>query len=411
MNSLFQRRILLGVCGGVAAYKAAELVRLLRGAGAQVRVVMTTAATRFVGPMTFQALSGEPVHTDLLDAEAEAGMGHIELARWADAVVVAPATANTLARLAHGQADDLLATLCLATRAPLWVAPAMNQAMWANPATRANCATLVARGINVIGPASGEQACGEVGPGRMVEPAAIVQTLAAALESGLLAGRRVLITAGPTREAIDPVRYLTNRSSGKMGYALARAARRAGAGVVLVSGPVALPAPEGVTLIRVESAAEMHAAALEQASQSDIFIAAAAVADYRPAAVAEQKIKKQAAGLALELVRNPDILAEVSGLPQRPYCVGFAAETEAVAEHARKKRLAKGLDLIAANRVGPGVGFEVDDNALTLFWEGGSKALPEASKQRLAEQLIEHIAEHFSQPSQGASGPDAQGTA
>lgn len=415
MNTLNQRRILVGISGGIAAYKGAEIVRLLKRAGAEVRVVMTRGATEFVTPLTLQALSGHPVRVELFDAAAEAGMDHIELARWADAVLIAPASANTLARLASGQADDLLSTLCLATRAPLWVAPAMNQAMWAHPATRENIARLVARGVRLIGPAAGEQACGETGLGRLEAPEAIVAALAGGFEGGALAGLQVLVTAGPTREAIDPVRYLTNRSSGKMGYAVARAAAEAGAQVTLVSGPVALAAPERVTCVRVETAEEMLAAVLVAAATCDLFIAAAAVADYRPAAVAGQKLKKSTDTLNLELVRNPDILAQVSALPARPFCVGFAAETEALARHAQKKRMAKGLDMIAANRVGPDEGFEVDDNALTLFWEGGQLELPRMNKQRLADQLIQQIADRYrarrGDLNKGQTDTDAQGTA
>ncbi|MFN2338023.1 MAG: bifunctional phosphopantothenoylcysteine decarboxylase/phosphopantothenate--cysteine ligase CoaBC [Gammaproteobacteria bacterium] len=394
MNCLTSKRILLGITGGVAAYKAAELVRRLRERGAEVRVVMTEAAQAFITPLTLQALSGQRVHTDLLDADAEAAMGHIELARWADAVLVAPATADFLARLAQGRADDLLATLCLATRVPLAVAPAMNQAMWTNPATRDNLALLARRGVQVWGPAEGAQACGETGPGRLLEPELLLERLDGLFAGGALAGKRVLITAGPTREAIDPVRFLSNRSSGKMGYALAAAAVEAGAEVILVSGPVALDCPPGVTLLRAEDALTMYALVQERAPLADIFIATAAVADYRPRQVVTAKIKKDAATtLTLELERNPDILAAVAALPGAPFCVGFAAETDDLAAHARKKRLAKGLDLVAANWVGaPGQGFDSDDNALELFWEGGQESLPEAPKTRLARELIGIIA-------------------
>jgi phosphopantothenoylcysteine decarboxylase / phosphopantothenate---cysteine ligase len=393
MNCLTSKRILLGITGGVAAYKAAELVRRLRERGAEVRVVMTQAAQSFITPLTLQALSGQRVHTDLLDPEAEAAMGHIELARWADAVLVAPATADFLARLAQGRADDLLATLCLATRAPLAVAPAMNQAMWTHPATRDNLALLARRGVQVWGPAEGAQACGETGPGRLLEPEALLDRLNGLFADGALAGRRVLITAGPTREAIDPVRFLSNRSSGKMGYALAAAAVEAGALVTLVSGPVALDCPPGVTRVWAEDALSMHTLVQERAGQADIFIATAAVADYRPRQVATAKLKKDAATLNLELERNPDILAAVAAMPNAPFCMGFAAETDNLAAHARKKRLAKGLDLVAANWVGaPGQGFDSDDNALELFWEGGQESLPEAPKTRLARELIGIIA-------------------
>lgn len=393
---LTNKRILLGVTGGIAAYKSADLVRRLRDAGAEVRVAMTPAATRFVTQLTFQALSGNPVHLELLDPEAEAGMGHIELARWADAVLVAPATADFMARLAHGLAGDLLSTLCLATDAPLALAPAMNRLMWANAATQDNRAILERRGVRLFGPAEGGQACGETGPGRMLEPLELVGHIAGLFAPGSLSGLRVLITAGPTREAIDPVRFVSNRSSGKMGYAVAEAAAEAGAHVVLVSGPVALPAPPWVECVRVESAEQMHQAVMARAGGCDIFIGAAAVADYRPRVCADQKIKKHDPVLGLELERTPDILAAVAALPGRPFTVGFAAETEKLEEHAQAKRVRKSLDLIAANRVGLlGSGFESDDNALRLFWEGGGQDLPLAPKARLARQLISIIAERY----------------
>ena len=407
MNRLTSKRILLGITGGIAAYKAAELVRGLRARGGTVRVVMTRGAQAFITPLTLQALSGQRVHTDLLDPEAEAAMGHIELARWADAVLVAPASADFLARLAQGRADDLLATLCLATSAPLAVAPAMNQAMWANAATRDNLALLRQRGIRVWGPAEGEQACGETGPGRLLEPAALLDALDGLFASGALAGTRVLLTAGPTREALDPVRFLTNRSSGKMGYALAAAAVEAGAAVTLVSGPVALDCPPGVTRLWAEDARTMLALVMEQVPAADIFIATAAVADYRPRQVATAKIKKEAASLTLELERNPDILAAVAARPGAPFCVGFAAETDDLAAHARRKRLAKGLDLVAANWVGaPGQGFDSDDNALELFWEGGQASLSKAPKTRLARQLIEVIARRYREKHSQGTGQD-----
>ena len=395
MSTLQDRHIVLGVTGGIAAYKSAELVRRLRDAGAQVRVAMTAAAQAFVTPLTFQALSGNRVHTTLLDTEAEAAMGHIELARWADAVLVAPASADFLARLAHGLADDLLATLCLATAAPIVVAPAMNRQMWAAPATAENVATLRRRGVRLLGPAEGGQACGETGPGRMVEPVDLVRGLSALFMPPLLAGQRVVVTAGPTREPLDPVRFLTNRSSGKMGYAVAEAAAAAGAEVTLVSGPVALAPPAGVCTVRVESAAEMLAAVLEVVPGADLFIATAAVADYRPAEAAGQKIKKSAERLELRLERNPDILATVAALAERPFCVGFAAETDNVVAYARGKLQAKGLDLVAANQVGGGLGFDRDENALTLIWADGERVLPEAPKVALARSLIEVIAERM----------------
>jgi phosphopantothenoylcysteine decarboxylase/phosphopantothenate--cysteine ligase len=392
MKSLTNKRILLGVTGGIAAYKAADLVRRLKQAGADVRVAMTDAAQGFVTPLTFQALSGHPVHTDLMDPAAEAAMGHIELARWADAVVVAPCTADFMATLARGEARDLLSTLCLATRAPLAIAPAMNAQMWAHTATQANLDTLRERGVKVFGPAAGEMACGEIGEGRMLEPADLVVATGGLFDTGQLAGRKVVITAGPTREPIDPVRFITNRSSGRMGYALAEAAAEAGAEVLLVSGPVALSAPERVTRLSVETAGEMHSAVMAHLADADIFIGTAAVADYRVAEVAEHKIKKQAEQLELRLVRNPDILADVAALEPRPFVVGFAAETENLVEHAREKLKRKRLDMIAANRVGAGQGFDAEDNALEVLWPDGQASLPRASKSQLARELVELIA-------------------
>jgi phosphopantothenoylcysteine decarboxylase/phosphopantothenate--cysteine ligase len=397
MGSLAGKQVLLGVTGGIAAYKAPDLVRRLREQGAEVRVVMTPAAARFVTPLTFQAVSGNPVRDSLWDEAAEAAMGHIELARWADLVLVAPATADFLARLAAGMADDLLATLCLATAAPLWAAPAMNRQMWANPATQDNIARLNGRGVRVLGPAEGAQACGETGAGRMLEPAGIVAALQGApvAADGALAGRKVMVTAGPTREALDPVRYLTNRSSGKMGYAVARAALEAGAEVVLVSGPVDLPPPPGARVIRVETAAQMRAAVQGELAGTDVFIAAAAVADYRPAQVAASKIKKQADEMQLGLLRNPDILAEVAAAEPRPFVVGFAAETNDVEANARKKLEGKRLDMIAANRVGADCGFDREDNALRVLWPGGGEDLGSGAKAGLARRLVELIAERM----------------
>jgi phosphopantothenoylcysteine decarboxylase/phosphopantothenate--cysteine ligase len=397
MGSLAGKQVLLGVTGGIAAYKAPDLVRRLREQGAEVRVVMTPAAARFVTPLTFQAVSGNPVRDSLWDEAAEAAMGHIELARWADLVLVAPATADFLARLAAGLADDLLATLCLATAAPLWAAPAMNRQMWANPATQDNIARLQARGLRLLGPAEGAQACGETGAGRMLEPAGIVAALQGAplAADGALAGRKVMVTAGPTREALDPVRYLTNRSSGKMGYAVARAALEAGAEVVLVSGPVDLPPPPGARVIRVETAAQMRAAVQGELAGTDVFIAAAAVADYRPAQVAASKIKKQADEMQLGLLRNPDILAEVAAAEPRPFVVGFAAETNDVEANARKKLEGKRLDMIAANRVGADCGFDREDNALRVLWPGGGEDLGSGAKAGLARRLVELIAERM----------------
>ncbi|GAB6066816.1 bifunctional phosphopantothenoylcysteine decarboxylase/phosphopantothenate--cysteine ligase CoaBC [Methylothermus subterraneus] len=388
-------RILLGVTGGIAAYKAAELVRRLRAMGAEVQVVMTKAATRFVTPWTLQALSGRPVRTRLWDQTAEAAMGHIELARWAERVVIAPASADFLAKLRAGLADDLLSTLCLATEAPIAVAPAMNRRMWRHPATQENLAVLKKRGVQVWGPATGAQACGETGPGRMLEAAELCERIRAWLRPGPLNGKRVLITAGPTREAIDPVRFLSNRSSGKMGYALAQAAAEAGAQVVLVSGPTALAPPPVAELVRVESAKEMYEAVMARVENTAIFIAAAAVADYTPAVVQPHKIKKETEWLHLELVKTQDILAEVARRPKRPFTVGFAAETERLEEHARAKLERKGLDMIAANKVGKGVGFEVDENCLWVLWPGGARRLPLASKLTLARQLVALIAERY----------------
>ena len=393
MLELSNKRVLLGVTGGIAAYKSADLIRRLREAGAEVRVVMTAGATRFITPLTLQALSGGPVRTALFDPEAEAAMGHIELARWADAVLIAPASANSLARLARGLADDLLSTLCLATRAPLLVAPAMNQVMWENPATQDNLALLRGRGVRICGPGSGGQACGETGPGRMLEPPELVAEVGSVFATGTLTGLNLLITAGPTREALDPVRFISNRSSGKMGYAIAAAAMEAGARVVLISGPVALPPPARVEHIPVETAAEMYAAVMARVASCDVFIGAAAVADYRPQTVAPHKLKKQTPALHIDLQRTPDILAAVAATRPAPFTLGFAAETERLAEHARSKRMAKSLDMIAANLVNiPGQGFDADDNALTLYWEGGECELPRQSKQQLARELIGRIA-------------------
>ncbi len=395
MDALANRNVLLGITGGIAAYKAAELARQLVTAGATVRVAMTPAAQTFITPLTLQALSGNPVHTDLLDPAAEAAMGHIELARWADVVLVAPATADFIARFANGHANDLLSTLCLATRAPVALAPAMNSQMWLHPATRANCEQLAARGVTLLGPGSGDLACGETGPGRMLDPAELLEALPDLLGGGPLRGVRVLVTAGPTREAVDPVRYLGNRSSGKMGFAVAAAAARAGARVTLVAGPVTLPTPAGVHRIDVESAAQMRGAVFDALDGCDIFIATAAVADYRPACPADAKIKKEAAVLTVELERTADILAEVAVRDPGPFTVGFAAETDNVADYARAKLAAKRLDMIAANRVGDGLAFGTDDNELELFWPDGGAHLARAPKHELAQQLIERIAERY----------------
>ena len=412
--------IILGVAGGIAAYKSPEIVRRLKDAGHEVRVVMTAGAEAFVTPLTFQAVSGEPVHRDLLDETAEAAMGHIELARWADVVLAAPATANLMARLAHGFADDLLTALCLATPAPVFLAPAMNQQMWRATATRANLEVLVERGVRFIGPDAGWQACGDVGPGRMSEPADIVSELLAEgrpasadpspgsspaggasgtpdADPAPLAGVRVLVTAGPTREAIDPVRFISNHSSGKMGFAVAAAARGLGAEVDIVSGPVSLEPPPGVGVAAVGSAAEMHREVLSRAPGCDIFIATAAVADYTPATPAPGKLKKKAAPLRLDLRPTPDILAEVAALDDPPFTVGFAAETEDLERHARSKLERKRLDLIAGNRVGGAdLGFDSDRNALLVLWPDGGRAdLPAGSKTLLARQLLAIVTERF----------------
>ncbi len=395
MGHLSNRHFIIGLSGGIAAYKGAELVRLLKKQGAKVRVIMTRGAQEFITPLTLQALSGEPVHTELLDASAEAGMGHIELARWADAVLIAPATADLIARLASGRADDLLTTVALATPAPLFVAPAMNQQMWRNPATCHNIEQLQALGVTVLGPAQGEQACGDVGAGRLLEPETLLAALQQRFSSGALAGQRVVITAGPTREAIDPVRYLSNHSSGKMGFAIARAAHAAGAETVLISGPVNLDTPEGVERINVSSAIDMLVATeTALTTKTDLFIASAAVADYRAVNTAMQKMKKSTESLQLELVRNPDIVATVAASVNRPkYVVGFAAETQNLAQYAEGKRRNKGLDMICANDVARSdIGFNSDQNALLLYEASGVTELARASKLVIAEQLISIIA-------------------
>ncbi|MDE0510372.1 MAG: bifunctional phosphopantothenoylcysteine decarboxylase/phosphopantothenate--cysteine ligase CoaBC [Gammaproteobacteria bacterium] len=395
MQSLADKRILLGITGGIAAYKSAELVRRLRDHGAEIRVVMTPAAAEFITPLTLQALSGNPVHTDLLDHAAEAAMGHIELARWADAVVIAPATANFIARLSNGLADDLLSTLCLATAAPLLVAPAMNRQMWQNPATQENIARLQARGVTLLGPASGAQACRETGPGRLIDPEELVQAIVSAGRTNRLAGVSVLVSAGPTREFIDPVRYISNRSSGRMGYAMAKAAEEAGARVTLVSGPVSLTPPARVRVIDVTSSGQMHSEILDAAATCDIFISSAAVADYRTREAAPTKMKKKDSDPVLRLEKTPDILAEVAALPNAPFTVGFAAETENLHDNAKQKLKSKNLDMIAANRVGDGLGFDVEENALEVFWPGGTQSLGTAPKENLARQLIEIIVTRY----------------
>ena len=411
MSAITSMKVLLGVTGGIAAYKSAELVRRLREQGAEVQVVMTEGAQHFVGVATFQALSGRPVRTDLWDASAEAAMGHIELARWADRVVIAPASADFLARLTHGMANDLLTTLCLATDAPIAVAPAMNRLMWANAATQANVATLRSRGVAILGPAEGEQACGETGAGRMVEPADILAALLPRepLKGGALTGRKVLVTAGPTRERIDPVRFITNRSSGKMGFAVAEAARDAGAEVVIVSGPVNVPTPAGVRRVDVETAEQMMDAVRAELPGTDIFIAAAAVSDYRPVQAAAEKIKKTSDSLMLALSRTTDILATVAAGTPRPFVVGFAAETQNVERNALIKLEGKRLDMIAANQVGDRLAFDCDDNALTVYWPGGKRELARAAKRDVAAGLVGVIAERFASgervPAAGCRAP------
>ena len=390
--------IVLGITGGIAAYKAPDLVRRLRERGADVQIVMTVSAEEFVTATALQAVSGRPIRSNLWDKEAEAAMSHIELARWADVVLIAPATAEVMARIVSGAAPDLLTTICLATQAPIALAPAMNHVMWSNPATQSNRETLESRGIHILGPGTGSQACGETGAGRMLEPATIaaaVCELIAGQGERLLEGSTVIVTAGPTREPIDPVRYITNRSSGKMGYAVARAAAAQGAHVVLISGPVSLPAPPGMEVHYVNTAQEMFDATHKHIANADIFIAAAAVADYRPATVEKQKIKKNSETSRIELVRCPDILASVAASDRPPFTVGFAAETEKVEDHARLKLNKKKLNMIVANQVGDDRGFDRDDNAASVLWSNGKKDFPKAAKSDLARDLVELIAEHF----------------
>lgn len=398
MTQLCDKHILLGITGGIAAYKCIELVRRLRDQGAQVRVAMTPAATEFITPLTFQAISGNRVQTALLDVDAEAAMGHIELARWVDMIVIAPATADFMARLAHGHANDLLSTLCLATAAPICIAPAMNQQMWKAPAVQANCQRVREFGIQIWGPAVGSQACGDVGAGRMLEPVELLQRIQSAFSPlrGQLSGKRVLVTAGPTREDLDPVRFISNRSSGRMGYAVAEAARDAGAEVFLVSGPVNLAAPLGVELIPAYSAQQMLDAVMAKVQDCDIFISAAAVADYRAADIATHKIKKKADDMVIQLAKTTDIIAHVAALPKPPFTVGFAAETQAVAAYAREKLTRKNLDMIAANLVGvEGTGFDSLENALTVLWKEGEVELARNTKTVLAQQLLEWVIARF----------------
>ena len=395
-----KKKVILGITGGIAAYKTPELVRRLRDRGAEVQVVMTRSAEEFVTGTTLQAVSGLPVRANLWDKDAEAAMGHIELARWADLVLIAPATAEIMSRLASGAAPDLLTTLCLATEAPLVIAPAMNHVMWSNPAMQANRQVLEARGIRILGPDSGDQACGETGEGRMVEPDAIAAavtgpTSVSDVERPALLGRKVMITGGPTREAIDPVRFISNRSSGKMAYAMARAAAAAGAEVVLISGPVELATPDNVQRVDVESANEMFAATHEDIDNIDIFIAAAAVADYRAASAQENKIKKTKAEISIELTRTPDIVASVAKLEKGPFTVGFAAETENLREYARSKLANKNLDMIIANQVGENRGFDSDDNKVDVFWTAGEQSFQTMAKTELAVALMKLIAERY----------------
>lgn len=396
-QSLMNKRIVLGVTGGIAAYKSADLVRRLREVGAEVRVVMTENAKQFITPLTMQAVSGYPVHDDLFDLKAEAAMGHIELARWADAIVIAPATADFISRLLHGEANDLLTTLCLAAKVPLAIAPAMNQGMWKNTLTQDNVQALQKKGIHIFGPGAGSQACGDTGPGRLLEPLEIVERVAGLFQSGCFSGKKVLITAGPTHEAIDPVRYITNASSGKMGYALADALIEAGAQVILVSGPVNLAKPARITVIDVVSAAEMHDAVMANVAASDVFFSVAAVADYRCKTIAPQKIAKKESSLVLALERNPDIVASVANLEKKPLIIGFAAETENLIANATAKLHHKKMDMIVANQVGPDMGIGSDENAVTVLWDKQQQEFKKMSKSKLARELTALVANIFFQ--------------
>ncbi|NMP80228.1 bifunctional phosphopantothenoylcysteine decarboxylase/phosphopantothenate--cysteine ligase CoaBC [Pseudoalteromonas arctica] len=397
MTNLANKKIVLGITGGIAAYKCAELVRRLKDSGCEVKVVMTESAKHFITPLTMQAVSGETVSDSLLDPSAEASMGHIEFAKWADLILVAPATCNIIAKMAAGIADDLLTTLLLATPAKVAVAPAMNQQMYAHAATQANLATLKARNVLIWGPGKGEQACGDIGAGRMLEPHELVALCIAKEQPQLLAGKTITITAGPTREPLDPVRFISNHSSGKMGYALAEAALQLGAKVNLISGPVTIKAPTGVNLINIESAEELLTESLTYAPQSDAFIGCAAVADYRAANIATQKMKKQGDELTLTLTKNPDVIAAIANLTQnRPYTVGFAAETQNVESYAKGKLKNKNLDMICANDVSKsGLGFNSDHNALTLYWHNEQLELPTTSKIEIARKVIEQLAKHL----------------
>ena len=393
MLSLTNKRLLLGITGGIAAYKCAELTRLLTKAGAEVRIAMTAAATEFITPLTMQALSGNRVHLDLLDSEAEAAMGHIELARWADLILIAPATADFLARISHGQADDILSTVVLATSAPVAVAPAMNQAMWSDLSTQANLHTLQQRHYHIFGPADGEQACGDVGPGRMLEPAQLAELCAGLFETGYLAGLNFVITAGPTREALDPVRFITNHSSGKMAYALAAEASAAGAKVTLISGPVNLAVPDRVNCVDVITADEMLHATLQNVQDADVFIGVAAVADYRPEEVATKKIKKSAERIQLTLIKNPDIISEVAKLKRRPLVVGFAAETDNIAENGREKLKAKNLDMLFANNATDT--FNSDSISVTAITPSSETNLATANKNLAARNILQLISDQL----------------
>jgi len=396
MQDLTNKRVLLGITAGIAAYKTPDLVRKLAERGAEVQVVMSKNSEQFVAPLSLQAVSGNPVHNFAMTAESESGMGHIDLARWADIVLIAPATANFLAKLVGGLADELLTTICVATEAPIAIAPAMNQQMWANSATQENIKALSERGISIFGPGSGDQACGEVGMGRMLEPVEIAELVGQQFETGELQGKRVMITAGPTWEALDPVRGITNHSSGLMGYAIARAAIEAGAKVTLVSGPTNLSAPEHATTMNVKSALDMHEAVMSDIAEQDIFIAVAAVADYRPISQAQEKIKKNNDTMVIELTKNPDILADVAARKDKPFCVGFAAETNDVEKYARSKLERKNLDMIAANHVGGDkTGFGSKDNAITLITKEDVTELALASKNQIARQLINQIAKRI----------------
>ena len=396
VKRLTNKRVLLGVSAGIAAYKTPNLVRKLTELGAEVQVILSKNADQFVAPLALQAVSGNPTHSYAMTAESESGMGHIDLARWADVVLIAPATANLMARLCSGNADELLTTVCVATEAPIAIAPAMNQQMWQNKATEQNLETLISRDVWVLGPDAGEQACGEVGPGRMLQPIEIAQTLAERFHHGKLTGKNIMLTVGPTWEALDPVRGITNHSSGTMGYALAQAAIEAGANVTLICGPTKTSPPEHAAVTKVISALDMHKAVMDQISEQDIFIGVAAVADYRPADIADGKIKKSGDEMTMTLVKNPDILADVANLKNPPFCVGFAAETDNIVDYARGKLERKKLKMIAANHVGGSeTGFGVPDNAITLISADKVVDLPKQNKYSLARALIQEISEQY----------------